>query len=156
MSLLYNSEEVTKYTGIFNDYYTRYKELLKESRLSGVTSAFDYDKAIYKEDNVFNPNNWNDPILSPLRELLEGIGYSGEYNNGFTTKQIGTIGISHVFNNDTHHFILVDTEEEGGVLYISYYKNRGRTDTIKYLEKVEGIRVYELFELYVKLGLIKR
>lgn len=153
LSGVYEPEDLKKYSEVFNKYYQEFKELGKSESLSGVSSAFDYEKGIHKEENVFKSSNWNDPILNPLRNLIQEISYKGDYQNGFSTLDKGEVQLCYVWEND-YNYTLISGAIFGKVIYVGYYKNRGRTEHLKYLDTGQDLTAYDLLEVYDNLGIL--
>lgn len=142
---------------MYESKYLEFKEdfegLKSEITFRDLSSAFDYTKDVFSSKNKFRAENWNDPILEPLREILLDVTLRGEYKNGYTTKEIKGVSICHVWDNDYNYF-LISNAIFGKVIYVGYYKSRGRTESLYFLSDKKKLRAYDLLEVYDKLGIL--
>jgi len=58
-----------------------------------------------------------------------------------------------VWDNDYNYF-LISNAIFGKVIYVGYYKNRGRTESMYFLSDKKKLRAYDLLEVYDKLGIL--
>ena len=136
------------------------------------TPAFNYSeltKNTYAGEIMFNPDNWNDRMMTPLRDLLWNFLNVSDTPKGWTElpyqemippmwiNDAKTISIASYWEDDESSWVFY-FKAPGGInttsIFMHYYKNRG---TIENITDCEGqpIALLDMNDLYHVLGFIK-
>lgn len=118
-----------------------------------VNTAFNYNNLKDDLRDEFSNDNWNDFIVSDIRDISSELKING-YGDGFTSTDIGDVLISQTYTEDTTYtfFNVCYMCEETGDVYnevymMRYYKDRGRTEEFVNLTVMRNITLYELLNL---------
>lgn len=132
--------------------------------------AFAYDQVLKQpaDELHFNADNWNDFMLSPLRELLGGMVLFGTAPAGWSvTRQQGaqpemflkddrTVSVVAYVDPDGQNSAMIryaTSPHSYEVAYVTWYKNHGRTEKIVDLEGLP-LDLAELNRLYHALEIL--
>lgn len=125
--------------------YKKYLELAKKQAAilqkhcaSPIKLAFTYQT----DEDQFNPENWNDPIVSYVRKQLEN--WTDHNHN---TKLLQITPFYDSYNDETLYVVQLDSE----LITISWYKNRGRVENMINITQNGPLQCEQFIELYEEL-----
>lgn len=116
-------------------------------------AGFDFSKGI-REDIRYSSDNWNDLMISDFRSLLNQILDGFDYTDGFWESRNDPYNKVYitcdVINEQVYFFIKVSSL---GAYSVSWYKRRGKIDSIVDLEYGEPMCLADFTLLLWALGL---
>lgn len=105
---------------------------------SPIKPAFNYDSANADDSNLFNSNNWNDPMVIKLREALMDT-HLAEDATPVDFK------ITTFWQND-ESLIVIKCEDK--LFTLSWYKSRGKTESFTDVIANRPIEFTDFVDLY--------
>lgn len=105
---------------------------------SPIKPAFNYDPAKINDINLFNSNNWNDPMVIKLRETLMNTHFA-EYATPVDFK------VTTFWQSD-ESLIVIECEDK--IFTLSWYKSRGKTESFTDVIANRPIEFTDFAELY--------
>ena len=105
---------------------------------SPIKPAFNYDPAKINDINLFNSNNWNDPMVIKLRETLM---------DAHVTKHATNVDFKvTTFWQSDESLIVIECEDK--IFTLSWYKSRGKTESFTDVIANRPIEFTDFAELY--------
>lgn len=120
--------------------------LKRAKRLTDLTNAepaFDYSALERNEIPSFNSDNWNDPAIKDLRDILFELDYGEVLTYDGMTIQVIRLG-------DEWRYLFIDDEQEE-LFILSQYKCRGKVQAFYNSEYGYPIRLNELDAILSKM-----
>lgn len=108
---------------------------------SPIKPAFNYDLDKIDDSNLFNSNNWNDPMVINLREALMNV-QATEYAKHDDFK------VTTFWQNDES---LIVIECDDNIFTLSWYKSRGKTESFTDVIANRPIEFTDFADLYKRV-----